>query len=150
MIHTAMRPASVLLSTLTLMSLLVPAGLGADAPPDLGELLSEAAWGPLNAELEEEASAFRARCDDGGAPGAANGCGALGLFYSRSSARLGEASDAAVDVHRLACRDGYAWACYFLADAARQGRGSVEPDPELPVGGGDAVAPGRRAGGRPA
>ena len=99
---------------------------GGGAAASAGALASSEFWGSLDPELVQKADELRPLCDQ---RPASEGCGPLALFYSRTANRLGEESDRAVTVYRLACVDGYAWGCYLLAEAARAGRGGVDPSP---------------------
>ena len=79
--------------------------------------LRDSIWGPIDPVLTEEAASVRSSCKET----TPTDCGALAFHYSRTSARLEDQPQRAATIHRLACADGYAWACYLLGEAARRG-----------------------------
>jgi uncharacterized protein len=93
--------------------------LDAHSTASLESLLEEGPWSNDDAELLHEIAAWRQLCD--AAESAV--CGALSLSYSRRAARVALEPQRAAILYREACRDGYAWACYELAELARLGEG---------------------------
>jgi TPR repeat protein len=85
----------------------------------LESLLEEGPWSNDDAELLHEIVAWRQLCDSR----ERSGCGGLALSYSRRAAQLTREPQWAVTLYREACRDGYPWACYELAELARLGEG---------------------------
>jgi hypothetical protein len=115
-----LRPASALPFTVNSAE-----GTGREPAETVDSLLAGGPWQWGSADLLREIDGWRKACD--AAPVA--DCGGLALSYSRRAALLeGDPQRAAV-LYREACRDGYLWACYQLADLARSGQGML-PDAE--------------------
>ena len=92
------------------------AATGHPAGEALPSEMGNAVWGPLDATLAGEAVTVRDTCKE---PNLRE-CGALALHYSRATARLEDQPEKAATLYRMACADGYPWACYLLGELARR------------------------------
>ena len=105
----------MLLHTRSLRSLSALAVLSIAAPPGSSgaeALLTDDLWGGHVEGLDEEAAAARRSCSSPELPT----CGGLSLFYSRSTASAEADSARGTSLRRLACEDGFGWACYELSE----------------------------------
>lgn len=110
-------PTALLAVWVALLPATAPAQQAGEWRPAVQEverLLAGGPWGPADEVVAAEVEGERAGCS----PAPPRACGALSLYYSRTSTGLVEEPARAATLYLFACRDSYAWACYLLGEQA--------------------------------